>query len=79
MLPRCHYSCGCMATAPKRNETLASARKRLGLSVAETARLAQLDRVTVWRLETGRRLPSYDTITALELALNTTLRFKRAA
>lgn len=64
-----------MATVVKRNETLRAARLRLGLSVAETARLAGLDRVSVWRLENGRRLPAYGTITALEEALGTRLRF----
>lgn len=64
-----------MATATQRNETLKAARTRWNLSIAETARLAQLDRVTVWRLETGRRKPTYDTITALERVLKTRLRF----
>lgn len=64
-----------MATTTKQTETLKAARTRRGLSVSETARLAHLDRATVWRLETGRRIPTYPTVAALEAVLKTRLRF----
>lgn len=67
-----------MDTRAKRTETLRAARERLRLSVSETARRAGVARITVWRLETGRRRPTYDTVQALEKALATRLRFPKS-
>jgi len=56
-------------------ETLREARARRGLSGVETARRASIDRVTLWRLETGRRTPAYATLQALQKVLRVRLWF----
>lgn len=58
--------------------TLETARKRKRLSVTGLARLAQVGRATIQRLERGRALPQYETREALERVLGVRLRFSRA-
>ena len=62
-----------------RHLPLPIARARYGLSQAELARETHLSRNTIWRLETGRTLPSYETREALERALGCKLAFSRDA
>jgi len=48
---------------------LIAERQRLGISQAALARAAKINRVTMWRLETGQFLPSLRTLDRLRAAL----------
>jgi transcriptional regulator with XRE-family HTH domain len=57
--------------------TLRTARKRAGLSSIQVAFAVGVNRSTIWRLETGLRLPMHETAQRLEKLLGCTLAFKR--
>ncbi len=67
------YSQRYTASVSTFGERLRTLREARGYSVADLAALAGLHRVAIHRLESGGRLPAWDTATLLADALDVTL------